>query len=106
FKGSACKRRHGTETITLMPINDWPRQERPREKLLQRGAAGLSDAELLAIFLRTGVPGKSALDVARALLGVFGGLRGILQADAAELCRQPGMGPSKYVLLQAALELA
>lgn len=89
-----------------MSISEWPRQERPREKLQARGASSLSDAELLAIFLRTGVPGKSALDLARGLLSVYGGLRGILQAEAAELCSQPGVGLSKYTLLQAALELA
>lgn len=89
-----------------MGISHWPRQERPREKLLHRGVASLSDAELLAIFLHTGVKGRSALDVARDLIGAFGGLRGILQAGAAELCRQPGVGAGKYALLQAALELA
>src|SRR5690554_5660283 len=89
-----------------MPISDWPQQERPREKLRERGPGSLSDAELLAIFLGSGVRGKSALDVARGLLSAYGGLRGILRAEAEELCSQPGVGPSKYVLLQASLELA
>ena len=65
-----------------MPITDWPSQERPREKLLQRGADALSDAELLAIFLRTGVAGRSAVDLARDLLDDFGSLRVILEAGA------------------------
>ncbi len=63
-----------------MPITDWPEQERPREKLLERGAAALSDAELLAIFLRVGVRGKSAVDLARDLLTHFGGVRALVYA--------------------------
>ncbi|MDT8399145.1 MAG: DNA repair protein RadC [Pseudomonadales bacterium] len=89
-----------------MAISDWPLHERPREKLLRQGAAQLSDAELLAIFLRTGVKGASALDVARTLLNTFGGLRPILEASAGRLCEQHGLGMGKYVQLQAALELA
>jgi len=88
-----------------MAIRDWPQQERPREKLLQQGAESLSDAELLAIFLRTGVSGSSALDLARGLLSTFGGVRGVLEAQSADFCAQPGMGASKYAQLQAALEL-
>src|SRR3569832_1667280 len=64
-----------------MAITDWPTEERPREKLLQRGPAALSDAELLAIFLRTGVRGKTAVDLARDLLREYGGLRALLEAD-------------------------
>ena len=64
-----------------MAITDWPADERPREKLLARGAGALSDAELLAIFLRTGVSGKSAVDLARELLLRFGGLRPLLEAN-------------------------
>lgn len=89
-----------------MAIRDWPTQERPREKLLNRGAAALSDAELLAIFLRTGIPGSTALDLARQLLLKFESLRGILALDADRFCREPGMGPSKYAQLQAILELS
>ncbi len=89
-----------------MAIPDWPLQERPREKLLQQGAAGLSDAELLAIFLRTGTVGQSALDLARSLLSTFGGVRGVLDATRDAFCNHPGMGDSRYTLLQAALELA
>ncbi len=88
-----------------MPITDWPLDERPREKLLARGPAALSDAELLAIFLRTGVRGKTAVDVARDLLGGFGGLRAFLTAPQDEVCAEPGVGQAKYVMLQAALEL-
>jgi DNA repair protein RadC len=87
-------------------IRTWPVDERPRERLLTRGAAVLSDAELVAIFLRTGLPGKSAVDLARELLARFGGLRGLLSADAAALCACPGLGPAKYAQLQAALEMA
>ena len=89
-----------------MPICDWPATERPREKLLARGAEALSDAELLALFLRTGVRGRSAVDVARDLLGRFGGLRGLMGARREEACGSPGLGPAKYAELQAALELA
>lgn len=89
-----------------MAIRDWPAQERPREKLLQRGAGALSDAELLAIFLRTGVAGKSAVDLARELLSHFGGVRALLSADESEFCAAPGLGAAKYAQLQAVLELS
>jgi DNA repair protein RadC len=89
-----------------MAIADWPEQERPREKLLQAGAQSLSDAELLAIFLRTGTAGYSALDLARNLLGTFSGVRGIMEATVDDFCAQPGMGTSKYAQLQAAVELS
>lgn len=70
-----------------MAITDWPIEERPREKLLNRGAHALSDAELLAIFLRTGVKGKSAVDLARELLAYFGGLRPLLEASQQDFCQ-------------------
>src|SRR5512147_2364965 len=89
-----------------MGINDWPEGERPREKLLQRGAAALSDAELLAIFLRTGVVGKSAVDLARDLLARFGSLTQLFAAGEQEFCAMHGMGQAKYVQLQAVLEMA
>ncbi|MBI3150171.1 MAG: DNA repair protein RadC [Betaproteobacteria bacterium] len=89
-----------------MPIRDWPATERPRERLLASGAAVLSDAELLAIFLRTGVPGQSAVSLARTLLGRFGGLQALFAATAAEVCAARGLGPAKYAQLQAVLELA
>lgn len=88
-----------------MPITDWPAGERPREKLLARGAATLTDAELLAIFLRTGLPGRTAVDLAREALGRFGGLRGLLRAPARELAGVRGLGQAKYAQLQAALEI-
>ena len=88
-----------------MPITDWPAAERPREKLLGRGAAALSDAELLAIFLRTGTRGRTAVDLARDMLVEFGGLRPLLDAERADCCRAHGLGDAKFVLLKAALEL-
>lgn len=88
-----------------MSIKDWPAQERPREKLLERGAQALTDAELLAIFLRTGVAGKSAVDLARQLLGEFGSLRALLEADLAAFSAHLGLGPAKFSQLQAVLEM-
>ena len=88
-----------------MAITDWPAAERPREKLLERGPQALSDAELLAIFLRTGLPGKTAVDLARELLADFGGLRPLLEADRRKFCARPGLGASKYAQLQAVLEM-
>ena len=88
-----------------MAITDWPETERPREKLLARGPHALSDAELLAIFLRTGVSGQTAVDVARGMLARFGSLRGLLTAERAAVCETSGLGEAKYVQLQAALEL-
>lgn len=88
-----------------MAITHWPVHERPREKLLHQGAEALSDAELLAIFLRTGIPGKTALDIARELLSHFGSLSHLLNCDLTEFCAMPGLGSAKYVQLQAALEL-
>lgn len=89
-----------------MAITDWPEAERPREKLLLRGAPALSDAELLAIFLRTGVPGKTAVDLARDLLAEFGSLRALLAADLSSFQQGRGLGVAKFVQLQAVLEMA
>lgn len=89
-----------------IPISQWPEAERPREKLLARGPEALSDAELLAIFLRTGLPGKTAVDLARELLQNFGSLRTLLMADEHAFCALPGLGQAKYVLLKAVLEMA
>lgn len=89
-----------------MSITDWPEDERPREKLLARGAAALSDAELLAIFLRTGVAGRSAVDLARDLLVRFGGLRALLKASQSDFCAAHGLGSAKYAQLQAVMEIA
>ncbi|HEX5463128.1 MAG TPA: DNA repair protein RadC [Burkholderiales bacterium] len=89
-----------------MPITDWPEAERPREKLIAKGAESLSDSELLAIFLRTGIKNKSAVDVARELMTHFGSLSALLAAPQATLCAMPGMGVAKYVQLRAGVELA
>lgn len=89
-----------------MAITDWPESERPREKLLREGARSLSDAELLAIFLRTGIVGKSAVDLARDLLKHFGSLTDLFLANQDAFCQLPGMGLAKYTQLQAVLEMA
>ncbi len=88
-----------------MSIKEWPEDERPREKLLRRGAGVLSDAELLAIFLRTGVSGLSAVDLSRQLLRQFGSLRALLGAEQQAFCGAHGLGPAKYAQLQAVLEM-
>ncbi|MDX1915465.1 MAG: DNA repair protein RadC [Methylophilus sp.] len=89
-----------------MAITDWPEGERPREKLMQQGVESLSDAELLAIFLRVGVTGKSAVDLARDLLIKFGSLNGIFSASLVEINQVHGMGESKYCQLQAIFEMS
>lgn len=89
-----------------MPINHWPKQERPRERLLNVGAENLSDAELLAIMFGNGTKGKSALDVARDLLTHFKCLRDLFTADYQNFCKQPGLGLAKYTQLQASIELS
>ena len=89
-----------------MSIRDWPIDDRSREKLLKLGPQALSEAELIAIFLRTGIRGRSALDVARDLLSSFGSVRGLLTAERQTLCKAPGMGVARYATLQAVLELA
>jgi DNA repair protein RadC len=89
-----------------MAITDWPAAERPREKLLEKGAPALSDAELIAIFLRNGARGCSAVELARELLKEFGGIREIFGADRKSLCAVRGIGKTKYVQIQAAIELA
>ena len=88
-----------------MAISHWPKEEKPREKLLSKGAAALSDAELLAIFLRTGLPGITAIDRARSLLSEFGGIVPLLSTRQATFCEHKGLGPAKFAQLQAALEL-
>jgi len=89
-----------------MAIRDWPTDERPREKLLQRGAQALSDAELLAIFLRTGVQGKSAVDLSRELLADHGGLAALMGASLSRFCQSKGLGDAKYAQLQAVMEMS
>jgi DNA repair protein RadC len=90
----------------MVTIRDWPAGERPREKLLARGPGALSDAELLAIFLRTGAHGKTAVDLARELLQAWGGLRPLLEAERRPFCAMHGLGEAKYAQLQAVLEMA
>jgi DNA repair protein RadC len=89
-----------------MSITDWPCAERPREKLLNAGAATLSDAELLAIFLRTGTKGINAVDLARRLIQEFGSLSGLLNARLADFIARPGLGQVKYAQLMAVRELS
>jgi len=86
-----------------MGISDWPAGERPRERLLAHGAGALSDAELLAVLLRTGLPGKSAVELGRELLARFKGLSGLFAADLADV---KGLGPAKRAQFEAAIELA
>lgn len=88
-----------------MTIKHWPALERPREKLIARGAQTLSDAELLAIFLRVGVRGKTAVDLARDLLNEYGGLRRLLELPCQQFCKSHGLGHAKYAQLQAVLEM-
>lgn len=89
-----------------MAITDWPENERPRERLLASGAAALSDAELVAIFLRVGIKGQSAVDLARVLIQHFGSLNRLFSASQSEFSLIPGMGPAKYAQLQAVLEMS
>ncbi|GAB1258645.1 DNA repair protein RadC [Aurantivibrio plasticivorans] len=90
----------------FMSIINWPAEERPREKLLLSGPSALTDSELLAIFLRTGVAGKSAVDLARELITEFGGLRPLLEASQQSFCAGHGLGLAKYAQLQAVMEMA
>lgn len=89
-----------------MAIKDWHENDRPREKLLNFGALSLSDAELLAIFLRVGVKGKNAVELAQDLLDEFGSLHALLNADQSRFCQAKGLGVAKYVQLRAVLEMA
>ena len=88
-----------------MAISDWPAEERPRERLLASGAGALSDAELLAVLLRTGVRGKSAVDLARELLAQFGSITRLLE-EGSGLRRVKGLGAAKSAQFAAAIELA
>ena len=89
-----------------MAITDWPEDQRPRERLIKFGAKALSDAELLAVFLRVGVTGKSAVDLGRDMLSQFGSLNGLFAADIKEFSSVHGLGNAKYAQLHAVLELA
>lgn len=88
-----------------MTINQWPKEDRPREKLLQKGEQALTDAELIAIFLNSGTRGKTALDIAKQLLTEYGSLKKLLRATPNELLQKPGVGSAKYAMIKAALEL-
>ncbi|ABZ75004.1 DNA repair protein RadC [Shewanella halifaxensis HAW-EB4] len=88
-----------------MAIKDWPVGEGPREKLLNQGVKQLSDAELLAVLLRVGLKGLSAVELARTMINEFGGLRGLLAASQTQVCRLDGIGPVKFAQMQAAVEL-
>jgi DNA repair protein RadC len=89
-----------------MAITDWPADQRPRERLIEHGAHSLSDAELLAVFLRMGVAGKSAVDLGRDMLTRFGSLNRMFGASLKDFSEINGLGPAKYAQLQAVLELA
>lgn len=89
-----------------MAITDWPEDQRPRERLVRHGAQALSDAELLAVFLRVGVAGKSAVDLGRDMISRFGSLNGLFSANLSEFSKLHGLGPAKYAQLQAVMELA
>ncbi len=88
-----------------MLFREWPAAEKPREKLLALGPGALTEAELIALLLRHGHRGASALDLARSLLARFGSLRGLLSAPREDVCRHPGIGTARWAELQAALEL-
>ena len=88
-----------------MTLARWPAAERPRERLYWNGPEALADAELLALQLGSGVPGRSAVDVAREMLAAYGSLAGVAAREAAELARIPGVGPAKAARLAAAFEL-
>lgn len=89
-----------------MQLKNLPNEQRPREKLLTFGSDQLTDAELLAIFLRTGVPGTNVLDLSRYLLTHFGGLRMLFSAPFDDFCAQRGLGAAKYAQLQAVIEMS
>ena len=92
--------------LSVTGVKHWPRESRPREKLLERGPAALSDVELLALLLRTGIAGKNVLQLARELLDRFGGISGLLDTGADSLKQIKGLGPSKRAMVIAVLELA
>lgn len=89
-----------------MNIREWPKHERPREKLLMQGAASLSNAELLAIFLRTGTQGVTAVQLAMQLLNDFGSLNTLMSSELDAFCEKKGLGVAKYAQLKAVLELS
>ncbi|MFT4099844.1 MAG: DNA repair protein RadC [Burkholderiaceae bacterium] len=88
-----------------LSLRDWPASERPRERLIAEGTARLTDAELLAVFLRTGVPGRHVIDLARQTLARFGSLHALLTSGIGEFCEVDGLGPAKWAVLQASVEM-
>lgn len=96
---------NGTSRERTLGLKHWPQPERPREKLLRHGPAALSDSELLALFIRSGTAGRNAIDLAREAIVKTGGLRALLELSPEDLCRLPGFGPTRYVELQACLEI-
>ena len=94
-----------TESGGTLGIKDWPEAERPREKLLRKGPDALSDAELVALFVRSGTRGRTAVDLARGAVVAAGGLRGLLELTCEDLCRMPGFGLARFAELQACLEI-
>lgn len=99
-------KRPGKALPKTLTIRDWPESERPREKLLERGAQALSDAELIALLLGSGIKGRSAVDVARSLIAEFGSLRELLSADRRRWDGKVGIGPARYAALMASIEIA
>lgn len=95
-----------TNTISANGIRSWPAQERPRERIIEQGPAGLSDAELIALLLRNGIKGKDAITFARQLISEYGGLRGLFSAGYPELKKVKGLGAAKIAALLSAAELA
>src|SRR5262252_6979145 len=89
-----------------MRIRQWPRRERPRERLLAHGATALSDAELVALLVHTGIAGRTALDIARDAIARFDGIAGLLAASVAELSTVRGLGSARGALFVAVTELA
>jgi len=90
----------------MSSLNSWPKKEKPREKLIQSGASSLSDSELLAIFLRTGIAGKNVIELAREIIQHFGSLKNLFSASEEEFCQIKGLGRAKFVQLQACIEMS
>src|SRR5699024_10293466 len=103
---AGCTRADTRDKEVTMTDPAWPRDERPRERLLAHGSESLSDAELLAIFLRTGTTGMPVMELSRFLLQEFSGLRGLLTASRRQFCGVKGLGTAKYAQVQAAMEMA
>lgn len=97
--------KNAREQMVYYRITDWEASERPRERLAEIGAQALSTAELLAILLRTGLPGENAVQLGQRLLNTFGGLRGLHRASFSEVCAQHGVGEAKAAQIKAAIEL-